>query len=110
RTWAYTKRRYNRLIMLIAAVSLITAASTVLQASQTGSCGGQSTTIPFDDVGPGNLFFCAIAEAYFSGLTNGTTATTYSPSANVTREQMAAFVSRTLDQSLRRGSNQAAPH
>src|SRR5262249_38642628 len=43
-----------------------------------------------------------------SGLTNGTSATTYSPGNNVTREQMAAFITRTLDQSLRRGSRRAA--
>jgi hypothetical protein len=55
----------------------------------------------------GNPFFCQIAAAYFSGLTAGTSATTYSPTAPVTREQMAAFVSRTLDQSLKRGSRRA---
>jgi hypothetical protein len=53
-------------------------------------------------------FFCQIAEAFFSGLTSGTSATTYSPSANVTREQMAAFITRTMDQSLKRGSRRAA--
>jgi hypothetical protein len=56
----------------------------------------------------GNFFFCQIAAAYFSGLTNGTTATTYSPGASVPREQMAAFVTRTLDQSLKRGHTRAA--
>jgi hypothetical protein len=56
----------------------------------------------------GNAFFCQIAAAYFSGLTNGTTATTFSPTQNVTREQMAAFTTRTLDQSLKRGSKRAA--
>lgn len=64
-------------------------------------------TLPFTDVA-GNLFFCEIAEAFFSGLTNGTTPTTYSPAQNVPREQMAAFVTRTLDQSLKRGSRRAA--
>src|SRR4030095_10232641 len=56
----------------------------------------------------GNFFFCQIAAAYFSGLTNGTTATTYTPGASVPREQMAAFVTRTLDQSLKRGHPRAA--
>ena len=64
-------------------------------------------TVPFTDVA-GNIFFCSIAEAYFSGLTNGTTSTTYSPSQNVTREQMAAFITRTQDSALRRGSRRAA--
>lgn len=65
------------------------------------------TTLPFTDV-MGNIFFCQIAEAYISGLTNGTSATTYSPSDPVPREQMAAFVTRTQDSALRRGSRRAA--
>jgi len=41
-------------------------------------------------------------------LTNGTgDGTTYSPTQTVTREQMAAFISRTMDQSLKRGSQRA---
>ena len=39
-----------------------------------------------------NIFFCSIAGAYFSGLANGTSATTYNPMGLVSREQMAAFV------------------
>jgi hypothetical protein len=73
--------------------------------ADTGSCGGATTTLPFTDV-QGNPFFCLIAEAYFSGLTAGTSATTYGPAQNVTREQMAAFITRTMDQSLKRGSEQ----
>jgi hypothetical protein len=91
---------------MISVVVILTLISTRLRAD-TGTCGGVSSTVPFTDVGV-NGFFCAIAEAYFSGLTSGTTATTYSPSQNVTRGQMAAFVTRTLDQSLRRGSRRAA--
>ena len=63
--------------------------------------------LPFTDLG--TTSFCAqIAEAYWTGLSNGTSSTTYSPSANVPREQMAAFVTRTLDKSLLRGSRRAA--
>jgi hypothetical protein len=103
------RRVSQRCLALIALMGIITLASTRLQASQTGTCGGQMTTIPFDDVDPmTNIFFCAIAEAYFSALTNGTTPTTYSPSASVPREQMAAFITRTMDQSLKRGSQRAA--
>jgi hypothetical protein len=65
-------------------------------------------TLPFTDVPAGNAFFCQIAEAYFSGLTNGTTPTTFSPAANVPRDQMSAFITRTMDQSLKRGSRRAA--
>jgi hypothetical protein len=94
-----------RAALLIALMANLTILSNKIQAD-TGSCGGATTTLPFTDV-MGNPFFCQIASAYFSGLTAGTSATTYSPSQNVTREQMAAFTTRTLDQSLRRGSQRA---
>src|SRR5688572_10503240 len=91
-----------RVVVLISLMVSLTVLSTRLQAD-TGSCGGATTTLPFTDV-MGNPFFCQIAQAYFSGLTSGTSATTFSPAQNVTREQMAAFITRTMDQSLRRGS------
>jgi hypothetical protein len=99
-------RRSTFRAALVIALMLITTISGRLRAD-TGSCGGATILLPFTDV-MGNPFFCQIAEAYFSGLTNGTTPTTFSPAANVPREQMAAFVTRTLDQSLKRGSRRAA--
>src|SRR5262252_7440709 len=75
--------------------------------ADTGMCGGAMTTLPFADV-MGNQFFCQIAEAFFSGLTNGTTPTTFSPMDNVLRQQMVAFTTRTQDSALRRGSRRAA--
>jgi hypothetical protein len=105
-TTSIGRRVYYRAMALVGLVTIITAASLRLQAD-TGTCGGVTTTLPFTDV-MGNPFFCQIAEAFFSGLTNGTSATTYSPAANVPREQMAAFVTRTMDQSLKRGSQRAA--
>jgi len=65
------------------------------------------TSLPFTDV-MGNIFFCSIAEAYFSGLTNGTTPTTYSPDDFVRRDQMSAFTTRTQHSALRRGSRRGA--
>ena len=100
------RRTLCKLALVIAAMAALIAASTHLRADS-GTCGGVTTTLPFMDV-MGNAFFCQIAEAYFSGLTNGTSATTYSPTSNVPREQMAAFITRTMDQSLRRGSRRAA--
>jgi hypothetical protein len=91
---------------LVITLLLVTIASTHLRADS-GICGGVTTTLPFTDIA-GNPFFCEIAEAFFSELTNGTTPTTYSPSQNVPREQMAAFITRTMDQSLKRGSRRAA--
>jgi hypothetical protein len=94
-----------RALVLLSLVASLTVLSSQIKAD-TGTCGGTSVTLPFTDV-MGNPFFCQIAAAYFSGLTNGTTATTYSPGQTVTREQMAAFTTRTLDQSLKRGSQRA---
>jgi hypothetical protein len=96
----------RRLMVMMAATIALVVISTRVQ-TDTGTCGGVTITVPFNDV-MGNLFFCQIAEAYFSGLTNGTTATTYSPNDMVPRQQMAAFITRTMDQSLRRGSTRAA--
>jgi hypothetical protein len=100
------KRIYQRAIALAAVMALIIVASTRMRAD-TGTCGGVTTTLPFTDV-MGNTFFCQIASAYFSGLTNGTDATHYSPAQNVTREQMAAFITRTQDSALKRSSQRAS--
>ena len=98
-------RRSRRATMLMAVILLLVAASSQLRADN-GTCGGAEVNLPFTDV-QGNPFFCLIAEAYFSGLTAGTSATTYSPTAPVLREQMAAFVTRTQDSALKRGSRRA---
>src|SRR5688500_15383033 len=100
-----TRNLLCRATALLALAIILTLASTQMRAD-TGTCGGVTVTLPFTDV-QGNFFFCQIAQAYFSGLTNGTSATTYSPGVVVTREQMAAFITRTMDQSLKRGSKRA---
>jgi hypothetical protein len=96
---------FVRAVVLISLMASLTVLSSRMNAD-TGDCGGVTITLPFTDV-MASGFFCQIAAAYFSGLTNGTTATTYSPGVTVTREQMAAFTTRTLDQSLKRGSHRA---
>ena len=95
-----------RVALVMSVIVALTMASTRHQAD-TGNCGGQSIMLPFTDV-MGNVFFCQIAEAYFLALTNGTSATTYGPSGLTPREQVAAFVTRTHDSALRRGSRRAA--
>ena len=95
-------RRVGMLAAGLAAAVLFAGAGTRLLAS----CSDFG--LPFTDLGSETTFCAAIAEAYFSGLTNGTTATTYSPSTLVPRDQMAAFITRTLDQSLLRGNRRAA--
>src|SRR5215472_13590529 len=95
-----------RIVLLVSLIINLTVVSTRHHAD-TGTCGGQMITLPFTDV-MSSPFFCQIAEAYFSGLANGTSLTTYNPSGNVTRDQMAAFITRTQDSALRRGGRRAA--
>jgi hypothetical protein len=100
------KEKLRSAMILSLSIVVLLLASTRLPAD-TGMCGAAMTTVPFTDV-MASPFFCQIAEAFFSGLTNGTTPTTYSPSNAVLRDQMAAFVTRTQDSALRRGSKRAA--
>ncbi|MEM9519843.1 MAG: trypsin-like serine protease [Actinomycetota bacterium] len=57
------------------------------------SCTGP---VPFDDVAAGSYASAAIGCLASIGVTGGTSATTFSPDAAVTREQMAAFLARLL--------------
>jgi hypothetical protein len=100
------RHRAIRLTSLVVFIAFVTFSSVRLKAD-TATCGGGSVTLPFTDVPAADVFFCSIASAFYSGLTNGTSPTTFAPSANVTREQMAAFVSRTLEQSIRRNNLRA---
>ena len=53
--------------------------------------------------------FCPfVLEIFYLGITTGTTATTFDPTSNVSRLQMAAFLSRTVDGVLKRRSRRAA--
>src|SRR6476660_4035227 len=66
-----------------------------------GVCG------PFTDVS--DATFCPfVLEIFTLGITTGTSLTTYDPAGNVTRLQMAAFLSRSVDGVLKRGSRRAA--
>jgi hypothetical protein len=95
-----------RAVVLVLFIALLAVTSSRLRAD-TGSCGGQTITLPFTDV-MGNSFFCFIAQIYFQGITLGTSSNTYSPSNNVRRDQMAAFLARTQNSALNRGSRRAA--
>jgi hypothetical protein len=94
------KTRLRLALPLLLTITVLLTTSSRLPAD-TGTCGGGMVTLPFTDVA-GNAFFCQIAQAFFSGLTNGTTLTTYSPKDNVTRDQMAAFITRTQDSAVKR--------
>ena len=66
-------------------------------ASKTGHTLGSGADQGFTDIsGESAAIQTAINQLKQLGVTNGTTATTYSPADNVTREQMAMFIERTL--------------
>jgi hypothetical protein len=74
-------------------------------------CGGAATAIfgvcgPFSDVTDAG--FCPfVLEVFYLGITTGTTPTTYDPASSVSRLQMAAFLSRSVDGVLKRGHRAA---
>ncbi len=89
-------RRLSRAPLFFLAAILAGAASALL-----GVCG------PFTDVT--DAAFCPfVLEIFTLGITTGTTPTTYDPTSSVSRLQMAAFLSRTVDGTLKRGSRRAA--
>src|SRR5512140_653789 len=93
------RTRFGRLAPAFAASVLVVllGASSVLF----GVCG------PFTDVS--DATFCPfVLEIFYLGITPGTTPTTYDPTSSVSRLQMAAFLSRTVDGVLKRGSRRAA--
>ena len=66
-----------------------------------GVCG------PFTDVGA-DAFCPFVLEVFYLAITTGTTPTTYDPASSVSRLQMAAFRSRTVDVTLKRASPRSA--
>jgi hypothetical protein len=95
-SFARPLRRILAALPVVAAVLLLGASSVLL-----GVCG------PFTDVAADS--FCPfVLEIFTLGITTGTSPTTYDPASPVSRLQMAAFLSRTVDGVLRRGSRHAA--
>jgi hypothetical protein len=93
--------RRSRSRRLAAVCLAAAAAATGGAAALLAVCG------PFSDVS--DAAFCPfVLEIFWLGITTGTTATTYSPGDTVNRLQMAAFLSRTVDRALTRGSRRAA--
>src|SRR5262249_21477072 len=93
------KRSFSRVLLplLICAGGLLGGATAALL----GTCG------PFTDVAA-DVFCPFVQEVFYLGITTGTTPTTYDPSSNVTRLQMAAFLSRSVDVMLKRNSRKAS--
>jgi S-layer family protein len=85
------------LLPVLAILALLAGAAGPLS----GACG------PFTDVNDAG--FCPfVIEVFTLNITTGTTSTTYDPSSAVSRLQMAAFLSRTVDRTLLRGSRRSA--
>lgn len=100
-------RRFVKFEALLLALVILLTFVTSRTRADTGICSGQTITLPFTDV-MGNGLFCSIAHIYFQGITLGTSPTTYGPAQNVTRDQMAAFLARSQNSTLQRGSRRAA--
>jgi hypothetical protein len=73
------------------------------------ACGSGNYPFPYVDVaGVGDAFCPGILQAYVLGVTKGTSPTTFSPSATVSRDQMTTFLQRSFDQASKRASRRAA--
>jgi DNA-binding beta-propeller fold protein YncE len=71
-------------------------------------CGGTTYPFPYTDVAAVGAAFCpGIMEAYVTGVSKGTTPTTFSPDNDVIRVQMTTFLQRSLDQGIARTSRRA---
>jgi hypothetical protein len=87
----------------------IACALSIASVQAQGLCGGATYPFPYTDVsGVGAAFCPGIMEAYVTGVSKGTTPTTFSPNNTVTRVQMTTFLQRSLDQGLARTSRRAA--
>jgi N-acetyl-anhydromuramyl-L-alanine amidase AmpD len=59
-----------------------------------GAPVASAESMPFVDVPPGAWFYDAVEWAYIHGLAQGTSPTTFSPNANITRGQFVTFLYR----------------
>ena len=82
-------------------IALVTALLGGAAGALSGTCG------PFTDVAA-DAFCPFVLEIFYLGITTGTTPTTYDPTSTVSRLQMAAFLSRSVDGVLKRGSRRAS--
>src|ERR1700741_336665 len=93
--------------MRIVCRNSVLAAATAVMVSLGFGARALATCGPFTDVAA-DAFCPFVLEIFYLGITTGTTATTYDPTSNVSRLQMAACLSRTVDGVLKRGSRRAA--
>ena len=99
--------RHLRRWFLVLGFGIATVSIAPVQAQEL--CGGATYPFPFTDVASVGAAFCpGIMEAYVTGVTRGTTPTTFSPNDPVPRLQMTTFLQRSLNQALARTSRRAA--
>ncbi len=97
--------RWGRCLAALGIVGTISIAPA--QAQQ--MCGGTTYPFPYTDVASVGFPFCpGIMEAYVTGISKGTSPTTFSPDENVSRLQMTTFLQRSVDLGLTRTSWRAA--
>jgi hypothetical protein len=97
---------FRRLVLV---AGLVVASAASVAPAQATLCGGANYPFPYTDVsGVGAKFCPGIMEAYVTGVSKGTTPTTFSPNELVPRLQMTTFLQRSLDQGLARTSRRAA--
>ena len=90
--------RVRPLLLVAALLSAVSAGGAVRRVQDT--CG------PFTDV---SALFCPyVLEAYYTGITAGTSPTTFSPDMPITRGQAAVFAAKGLNQAIARSSRRAA--
>jgi DNA-binding beta-propeller fold protein YncE len=95
-----------RRLLVVAGLGLVGASTPAFALEP---CGTGMYPFPYTDVGSvGDPFCPGIMEAYVTGVSKGTTPTTFSPNNTVTRVQMTTFLQRSLDQGLARTSRRAA--
>jgi hypothetical protein len=83
----------------------ITGAVSIAPVQGQELCGGVDYPFPYTDVSGVAAAFCpGIMEAYVTGISKGTTPTTFSPNNTVTRVQMTTFLQRSLDQGTQRAN------
>ncbi len=88
-----------------------TRAQTVTFLWRAAGCPKASTkTNPFTDVAASDYFYEAVLWAVENGITNGTSSTTFSPNASVTRAQVAAFLWRANGEPAAKDSGFADVH
>lgn len=100
-------RRWHRWFLALG-FGVATGAS-IAPAQAQELCGGAAYPFPYTDVTSVGAAFCAgIMEAYVTGVSKGTTPTTFSPNATVIRSEMTTFLGRSLDEELARAGRRAA--